>query len=234
VAPLEKALLEKVDVVIATAKALVDLKRPASGLAFALPQGVNYDHFAQPRPLPEDIAHLPRPRVGFAGGISSACDFDLLRALAEEFPEGSIVLVGPVQANVQPPRLPNVHVMGHRPYEILPAYVQAFDVGLIPYVLNDWTRSVDPLKLLEYLAAGIPVVTTAIPEVEKYAASVCIAADTPSFLDCVHRSLQEPGRAEERRAVAREHTWVRRSDQFLRIVDEVAMHRNHQRRVERD
>lgn len=224
VAPLEKVLLLKVDAVVATAKALVELKRPASGLAYSLPQGVNYDHFAVPRPMPDDMAALPQPRIGFAGGISSACDFDIIRAVAEAYPSGSIVLVGPVQADVRPPRLPNIHLMGHRPYDILPAYVQAFDVGLIPYVLNDWTRSVDPLKLLEYLAAGIPVVTTAIPEVEKYRSAVCIASEIPAFLACVESALRPNMRAEQAergRAVAREHTWAHRAEQLLRIAAEV-------------
>jgi glycosyltransferase involved in cell wall biosynthesis len=228
VGPLEKILLERVDATVATAKALVDLKRPASGLAYALPQGVNYDHFARPQPEPEDMANLPHPRIGFAGGISSACDFDLIRALAEAHPTGSVVLVGPVQADVQPPRLPNVHLLGHRPYEILPAYVQAFDVGLIPYVLNDWTRSVDPLKLLEYLAAGIPVVSTAIPEVEKYADAICTGADTNSFLACVDASLRKSraDMAERGRAVAREHTWAHRSEQLMRILNDVVDRRS--------
>jgi glycosyltransferase involved in cell wall biosynthesis len=223
VAPLEKTLLRRVDATVATARALVELKRPTSGLAYALPQGVNYDHFARAQPEPADMAQLPHPRIGFAGGISSACDFGLIRALAEAHPTGSIVLVGPVQAGVEVPRLSNVHLLGHRPYDVLPAYVQAFDVGLIPYVLNDWTRSVDPLKLLEYLAAGIPVVSTAIPEVEKYADAICIGADTISFLACVAEALEgsRAAKAERGQSVARAHTWARRAEQLMQIVQDV-------------
>lgn len=224
VAPLEQELLSKVSGVVATAKALVELKRPPSGHAYVLPQGVNYDHFARKRTVPLEMEALPHPRIGFAGGVSSACDFDLIRMLAESFPSGSVVLVGPVQADVEIPRLPNVHVLGRRPYDSLPDYVQAFDVAIIPYVLNDWTRSVDPLKLLEYLAAGVPVVSTALPEADKYAAAVRIAADNQSFVEAVRDAL-DPGAASEvvllGQAIARDNTWQRRADQLMQIAESV-------------
>jgi hypothetical protein len=224
VAPLEQQILGKVDAVVATAQALVKLKRPASGLAYQLPQGVNYEHFATPRPTPPDLAQLPRPWIGFAGGVSSACDFELIRMLAEQHPNGSVVLIGPVEPGVSVPELSNIHLLGPRPYDILPAYVQAFDVGIIPYVLNDWTRSVDPLKLLEYLAAGIPVVTTALPEASKYASAVSIAADNSAFAGQVRTAIEARDRSDERerrRAVAREHTWAGRCQRFMAIAAEV-------------
>jgi glycosyltransferase involved in cell wall biosynthesis len=231
VAPLEPRLLAKVDATVATAAALTVLKRPASGCAYHLPQGVNYDHFALPRPAPEAIAQLPEPRIGFSGTLSSACDFRIFHALSEAFPSGSIVHVGPIQAGIQLPHLPNLRLLGHQTYEDLPSYVQYFDVGIIPYVLNDWTRSVDPLKLLEYLATGIPVVSTSIPEVHKYENAVAVAEDVPGFIEAVRheaeRSRNQAGR-EARQALARRHTWKHRADRFLEIVSEVARTRARQ------
>jgi len=121
-------------------------------------------------------------------------------------------------------RRPNIHLLGNRSYDELPAYVQAFDVGIIPYVLNDWTRSVDPLKLLEYLAAGIPVVTTAIPEVFKYAEAVRIADTRERFEEAVAASLTDTGAAARaaRQSVARKHTWESRADRLIEIVEQVA------------
>ncbi len=224
IAPLERELLERVDVVVATAQALVASKRPRSGMAYHLPQGVNFEHFSRPRAVPAELASLPRPLIGFAGGlITPPVDLALIQRLAHEYPNGSIVLVGPVQTDLSPVALPNVHVLGRKPYSVLPAFVQAFDVGLIPYVLNEHTIAVDPLKLLEYLAAGVPVVSTDLPEVRKYESSVTICQGQESFVDgvrCVLRSPQDS--VETRKSVAREHGWSRRAGILRRILGGIA------------
>lgn len=222
VLPLERETLSAVDAVVATAKSLVATKLAPSGRGFQLPQGVNYDHFAHARAVPEDIATIPRPRIGFAGQLGLDCDLELLRVLAIAHPEWSVVLVGGVDVDTTRLALPNVHILGHRPYTLLPAYVQAFDVGIIPYVLNSWTRAVDPLKTLEYLAAGLPVVSLPIPEITKYSPPVRIARGHVAFVEAVAAALAEPTcAAAERRAVAREHTWERRAEQLMSIVQEL-------------
>jgi len=222
--PLERRLLECVDAVVATAESLTRSKAPRNGRAHYLPQGVNDEHFATPQPEPADLAAIPRPRIGFAGGVSACCDFGMIRRIAQTYPSASVVLVGPVTAPLDGMDLPNIHVLGPRPYGVLPAYVQAFDVGLIPYVLNDWTMAVDPLKLLEYLAAGLPVVTTAIPEVLKYGDAVHVAEDLEGFVRLVGAALGEDRAAsrERGRAVARRNAWTARADQLLAILDDVA------------
>lgn len=220
-APLERRLLGVVDVVVATAEELVRVKRPRRGTVQYLPQGVNYEHFAIRRPVPPDLAHLPAPRIGFAGGLSPCCDVPLIRRLAEAFPRASLVFVGPVSIDVGELRLPNVHFLGPRPYAELPGYVQHFDVGIIPYLLNDWTRAVDPLKLLEYLAAGVPVVTTNLPEVRKYADAVLMGATAGEFVHLVASALASDRSASQKKgqALARQHTWERRADTFLHLLD---------------
>ena len=96
-------------------------------------------------------------------------------------------------------------------------------MGIIPYIRNDWTASVDPLKLLEYLAAGIPVVTTDIPEVRKYLPVVTVAEDDDSFIRAVGQAIQgnRGDSAERRKAVARSNTWKARAEQFLDMVTQV-------------
>jgi glycosyltransferase involved in cell wall biosynthesis len=221
--PLERETLTVVDAVVATAKSLVESKRAPSGKGFYLPQGVNYEHFSRERPLPADLAAIPRPRVGFAGDLALRCDIQLIRDAALSHPHWSFVFVGPVNVDTSPLDLPNVHIMGNRPYADLPAYVQGFDVGLIPYVLSAWTIAVDPLKLLEYLASGIPVVSLPLPEVYKYSPPVFVADGHDAFCAAVESALAEPeSERAARRAIAREHTWERRADRLLQIVDELS------------
>jgi glycosyltransferase involved in cell wall biosynthesis len=222
VRPLEVETLSAVDAVIATAKSLVASKRAASGRGFYLPQGVNYEHFAEPQSTPPDMEAIPRPRIGFAGNLAPVCDLELLRSIAQSRPDWSVVLVGPISVDPSSLRLPNVHILGPKPYASLPSYVQAFDVGIIPYLLNAWSRAVDPLKTLEYLAAGIPVVSLPLPEMHKYAPPVRVAADYAEFRDALAEALAEqPNAAAARQALAQEHTWERRAEQLMDIVERV-------------
>lgn len=224
-APLERRLLDRVDMVVATAASLTRTKRPRSGRVYHLPQGVNYQHFAKPRDEPPDLARIPRPRIGFAGSVSTQCDVGLIAQTARSFAHASMVLVGPVAldpAALELLHLPNVYLLGVSPYHHLPSYVQHFDVGIIPYVLSPWTVAVDPLKLLEYLAAGLPVVSTAIPEAAKYAAQVTVAATTEEFIAGVRHALaydRDTARARGQ-ALARANTWERRAQVLLELIEE--------------
>lgn len=224
--PLERLMLARVDALVATARSLLDTKRPTSGNSLYLPQGVNFDHFATPRALPPDLQDLPRPIIGFAGGVGPAIDFALIREVAAGLPAATVVLVGPHQQRIDEADWPsNVRFLGPRPYADLPAYVQGFDVALIPYVLNAWTRAVDPLKLLEYLAAGIPVVSTELPEVHKYSSVVRIATGSSTFVQAVRAAIDS--RDEEarlkRQAVAMENRWEIRAAQFVDFAERVAL-----------
>ena len=222
---LERRLLERVDAVVATAARLVELKRARSGKGYHLPQGCNVQHFSTPRAMPGALRDLPRPLIGFAGGFvggaGQALDTATIRAVAERHPEWSIVLVGPLAALQGELRLPNVHFTGAVPYAQLPAYVQAFDVGLIPYLLNEWTVTIDPLKLLEYLAAGVAVVSSPLPEAFKYESAITIAALGDPFVDAVEGALRRtPAEREAGKALAAANSWAHRAERFSGIVEE--------------
>jgi glycosyltransferase involved in cell wall biosynthesis len=172
---------------------------------------------------PEVLA-LPRPVIGFAGNmLPGKVDFELLERLARTRPEWTLLLVGPVPEPERTARLralPNVHLVGARPYAELPRYVAGFDVGLIPYVANDYTRSCFPLKLYEYLAAGKPVVATGLPELAGMEPDVVLAADDEAVLAAVEqglaaRSAEDTARRTE---IASHNTWETRAAKLLDLV----------------
>ncbi|HET8654104.1 MAG TPA: glycosyltransferase [Longimicrobiaceae bacterium] len=164
-------LCREADVVFASSAELLDDCREYTERAYLMRHGVEWGHFAKAAldapPRPADIADVEGPILGFFGLLHEWVDQDLLCTLADAFPEATLVLIGKVQADVS--RLEsrrNVRLLGQRPYAELPAYSAAFDVGLIPFVINELTAAVNPIKLREYLSAGMPVVATALPEIE--------------------------------------------------------------------
>src|SRR5262249_55743245 len=135
-----------------------------------VPNGVDVDHFSQRAAPADDVRDLPRPRLGFVGGLSEWVDLGLVAHLARARPDWSLILVGPVGIDAAPVRnLPNVRLLGPRPYAALPAYLVAMDEGLIPFEQSPVTYHADPIKAYEYLAAGLPVVATDLPALRRLA-----------------------------------------------------------------
>lgn len=176
---------------------------------------------------PDDLAALVaggRPIVGYYGALARWVDYELLRATASAHPEWEWLLIGPTLddslADSRLTELPNVHWLGHRPYHRLPSYLRYFDVATIPFVLNETTHAVSPLKLFEYMAAGKPVVTTAMAECLRVP-EVLAAADTADFSRQVARALKlrhDPAHAARLQAAARTHTWDIRVAELLDAV----------------
>lgn len=188
--------------------------------------GVDYAHFAEPAPvLPEDMAGIPRPVIGYAGLIDDArMDCELLDRMASAHPEWSIVLVGPVQENVLMRNLrhPNVHFLGLKPYGELPRYIAAFDVAMAPYKVGEATHNINPTKLLEYMAAGKPVVSSALDEVKScYLDRLSIAGDRDDFIRCVERVLagETAVPIDGNRALAAERSWESVATRMLELVE---------------
>lgn len=201
-------LCREADHVFASAKALEDDCRQFTNRVTYLPHGVQWEHFrtavtaAPPRP-----ADLPASEsvVGFVGMIDTWVDQDLLVALARRIAPAQVVLVG--HARVDTSRLeaePNIHLLGRKPFAELPAYLAAFDVALIPFAMNELTTAVNPIKLREYLSAGVPVVTTALPEIVPFAdrPGTDVVADRAGFMAAVAARLASPTAAAQRLAIS--------------------------------
>jgi glycosyltransferase involved in cell wall biosynthesis len=178
--------------------------------------GVDADHFACARKpetvIPPELDALARPILGYFGVIDERLDYALIEELARRLPEASIAMVGPL-AKVRQEDLPNaanIHWLGSRSYEDLPAIVKAFDVCLMPFAMNAATQFINPTKTLEYLAAGKPVVSTAVPDVvRQYTDVVDVAGSIEAYIDCVEGVLGEvdSARIEKGVAMARSSSW---------------------------
>ncbi len=225
----EQQLLKRVDAVFAVNHALADAKRDLNPTTFVAPHGVDHELFARALDpdivIPADLAKLPKPRIGFYGTLREWVDFELIANIAKARPEWSIVLLGQQLSDVSAvANLPNVHLLGARPHAELPAYCAGFDVGIIPYRTQERMAFVNPLKLREYLAAGLPVVSTPISEVERYPGLCQVARDASSFVGAIERVLRLDSRAARlaRSAAMRDETWQSRVEVVARCVDEVA------------
>lgn len=173
IALLEAELLARADVVFTGGHSLYEAKKARHGNIHAVPSSVDAAHFARdpsaPSADPADQASIAHPRAGFFGVIDERMDMDLVRRLATLRPDVQFIMVGPV-VKIAPsrcPLAPNIHWLGGRTYAELPAYLHNWDVGLMPFALNAATRFISPTKTPEYLAAGLPVVSTAIRDVVR-------------------------------------------------------------------
>jgi glycosyltransferase involved in cell wall biosynthesis len=184
-----------------------------------IPNGGDYEHFAKRRPRP---AALPDagPVVGFAGGLSWRVDAGLLAAVARDRPDWTVVVVG--EGGLELATLPNLLAFGRQPYDELPAWVQAFDVGLVPYVVDRFNAASFPLKVFEYLAAGVPVVSTPLPALEGLAPHVRLA-DAAHFAGAIDEALSQGPSAAACQAIAKANSWDERADQLeAAIADALA------------
>jgi len=197
---METFLIEKCDVVIASAKRLAERKSRDGKDIIVVRHGVDHKHFAQalslsPEDWPADIKDIKRPIVGFYGEINHWLDLNMLAEAARKKPGWSFVLLGRIAVEVGDVRfltqLPNVHYLGQKKFEELPAYCAAFDVALIPMKINELTLNVNPLKLREYLAAGVPVVSSPLPEVLAYGDGVKFATTSEEHVKAVEEILRQ-------------------------------------------
>ena len=221
-AGLEQQLLRQADLVIVSAERLYESKKKTNPRTVLIRHGVDFHHFRKaldPKTVvPDEIRDLPRPVIGFFGLIADWVDLDLIAAVADKFSSGSVVMLGKATTDTSVlERKPNVHLLGRKSYESLPAYCKGFDVALMPFRINELTLNANPLKVREYLAAGLPVVSTAIPETEVL--GVCgIGHDRDSFIREVELALQDPGPSVARSESMWSESWDARLDELRKCL----------------
>lgn len=222
----ERALLRQADVVFVVSEKLRKAKALQNANTYLIPHGVPYALFSQALaegfPAPEVLRDIPHPIIGFYGTLYHWVDQELVAGIARLRPAWSIVLVGKAMTDLTIVRkLPNIHIFESYPYQELPQFCKGFDVGIIPYRLQDpRMQSVNPLKLREYLAAGLPVVSVDLPEVRGISDDVFIAQGAHEFVKKIGQALKEdsPARKYQRSKQMAFHSWEARVSQIEQIL----------------
>lgn len=166
-------MFERADVVFTGGHSLYEAKKRQHSNVHAFPSSIDVAHFGRARSKatrdPADQDDVARPRVGFFGVVDERMDLDLVAGMADAAPDIQFVMLGPV-VKIEPgslPRRSNIHWLGSKPYSELPDYLAHWDAGFMPFALNDATRYISPTKTPEFLAAGVPVISTAIRDVVR-------------------------------------------------------------------
>jgi glycosyltransferase involved in cell wall biosynthesis len=224
----ERALCERADVVFTTARPLLERRLPLNPETHLSLHGVDHAHFARSlepsTAVAPELAGAKGPVLGFFGLIHDWIDLGLIEAVARARPDWTVALIGKSSVDMSAlAKLPNVKLLGRRPYEDLPSFCRGLSVGLIPFAINELTRNVNPIKLREYLSAGLPVVATALPEVQAYDRWVRIARSPEEFIAACDEAIRTdtPELRQARSRAMSAETWEAKIEAIGGIVAEV-------------
>ncbi len=210
---LEKELFKKADIVFTGGNSIYESKKNAHHNIFSVPSSIDKAHFGAARTInkdPEDQKNIPHPRFGFFGVVDERFDIELLDGVAKQKPDWHFVILGPI-VKIDEATLPhysNVHYLGGKKYEELPAYLAGWDIATIPFAMNESTKYISPTKTPEYLAAGKPVISTPIKDVvSPYGDNklVHIVSNASEFITAAEKEL----------AKKRKTAWLKNVDEFL-------------------
>lgn len=215
VAQWEDQMAARADLVFMASTELHDRRRPPPNKTFLITHGSHVADGAREIPVP--IASIAPPRIGFVGSVSDSVDVELLDWMARQRPNWNLLMVGPVKTDVGPlNNRNNVHMLGEQPHERISSFMAAFDVAVVPYRLTPATLRASSIKLREYLAHGLPVVSVDFPDARHFEDQIEIASDRRSFLEAVERCI---GMRPRPRRLAELETWDGRAAEMLKHVE---------------
>lgn len=207
-----QTLVEKSDLVTTVSESLVnDLQ---SDHTHWIPNAVDTEHFKTSVVSPR-LTDIPKPRIGFLGILQDRIDVELLKNIAKEIPQASLVLAGPVWKNFPQHEFesfPNVYFTGPVSYAEIPNFYAGFDIGIIPYKNNEFIKSTNSMKFYEYLAAGLPIVSTPSGGIEKFREVITVANSPAQFVDTLKKILSNPQTdlIQKRKDFVKEESWKNR------------------------
>ena len=225
-ADLERRVIARSDLVVCTAEALRQAKEGMHPRCYTVTNGAQIDHFARTQSpevmVASELRELPRPIIGYVGSVFEWLDQPMIGQAAKAHPDWSFVFVGPITTNVSALKgLANVHFLGPKPYRDIPTYLKGFDVATVPFIFHDVTMRASPVKFYEYLASGVPVVATRLPDFLAFEHLAGLASTREEFVAALEQALQDDeGQREARMAEARNHSWDVRFRRIDELVDE--------------
>jgi glycosyltransferase involved in cell wall biosynthesis len=223
---MENEFFNTVNGAVFTSRDLVQKKHRDALPDLYLPHGVDYEHFTPNNTVKiEQLESLPKPVVGFFGGLSpSWFDLDIFVYLAKRFPLYSFVVIGPSESSTEVlSGIANLHYLGAVPYSELPQYARCFDVGLMPFVKNKLTQAANPLKLYEYYAAGLPIISTNLPFAADAPGPLYLADTKEEFGNHLETILGSDLEAAHRlaREVAKQNSWSARAEELMKFIETI-------------
>ncbi len=232
----EERLMSQCDVIFVQGEYFKERCLKFNDNVFIYPFGVNTKMFEdfkndQSSTVPGELEKLEKPIIGYVGGVHHHIDFDLVKKIAVSHPDWSMVFVGPKQTSTALiDDIENIHFLEKKEFSELPAYINQFDVCIVPYLISDFTRTVYPTKINEYHVMGKPVISTKLPEAEKANSKglVLFAKDHEEFIKRIEDSLSDNNSELEakRIAVARLNSWSNRIQEMSSKMEEVLVDKN--------
>ena len=216
VRPMERELANKADLILVVSRELAD-KLPGPNTVM-LPHGVDYPLFSEPKNKPLDLPDAG-PIAGFYGSLSAWLDVEMLAQSAIALPGWQFVFIGDIKTDVASLRkLPNIHFLGPKSHKQLPAYVQHWDVAMLPFRHNRQIEACNPLKLREYMASGTPIASTSFPAVHVYGEYVAIQQGREPFSRVILRASEQTARNEARQQLVAPESWENRAAQLEDLI----------------
>lgn len=210
----------KSDLIFVVSKELAQRYKKCQEKVYVVPNGVDVDFVASIKNkncLPNDLEKIEKPIIGFVGGLNEHIDFDLIAYLAQEKPNWSFVMIGPLsnyaELRVQEYSFPNLYFLGSKPFEFVPEYINKFDICILPYKDNNRNNRVSSMKMYLYFALGKPVVGRPVADADLFDGIVSIAKDQQSFLNAIETDLKNDNfiASQKRISLAKAHSWDNRS-----------------------
>lgn len=238
---IEEDLFRRSDLVVVSAEKLLENKKGYNENTFIIRHGTDWRHFRtaldDETKIPDEIANLPRPVIGFHGLLADWVDYELIKKTAAHFNGGSIVLIGKITVDAEKKikildDVKNIHFLGRKSYSELPAFCKGFDVALNPFEISELTLAANPLKVREYLAAGVPTVSTDIPEV-RILEDCLVGVDHADFIAKIEEALASRKPRAEISDGVRHESWEAKVDELREIIKEVKTRKDNEAALSR-